>query len=808
MTQEVRTGVFICRCGEKISSVIDVDALARIIRSEDTVQHCEILPFSCLAPGLEQIMSAVSGNDLNRLIIAGCESRLMLKKFEKALEPLELLKGQIDMVNLRGHIAAGNDLSPQQGAEKGARLIKAAAAEMKALAPTIQQRIFLDGPVMIMGSGVASWTAAQELDRQGLEFMMVLETEDPRKVIEELHWSYPGEWEHFSRLQKTIQEVLQSSNLIRLPPGNLLSLSGVTGEYKLTFSLPDGGRQLHRAGAIIACLDAQFQPPAKGFGHDGQTVLIQPKFHEILSTRGFSREQIVFWVNDYEAGYPEFAQLSALSAWAMARRVRERFPQTRPLILYNEQMTLPLLTEDRVLARKLDIGLIPYDRAIQPKIQTGSMTVSNPRDQIEYEIPWELLVLSPERMIGEQTLNIAQTLGLVHTKGPFLTGHHARVRPEQVGREETYLAGSARFPCDLHEALSQGTLAGRKTADLFQESKSGALFVPRIVCAVDGERCIGCGMCQELCDCGGIGVEDSTGGGLPRVVDPLMCTGGGTCVAACPYKALVLQNHTTDQWEERISALAGQLGPDDVIALCCAWGGLPAADNAGKKRLSHDSRVHILGVPCIGQLDPGVFARAFIEGAPGLLLIGCEPEECHHSFGVDHAWSRVDLIKRLLTLSGFDRGRIALAHADLNEPEQFIRTVNSFAETVAALGPIARTPQNMSKLQSMYDLVAENSRIRHLLCVTLRQNSETEYRGNALYPQEFDQDFSTAVQEEFLRSRMLHLLRCEKRALSFDDFRNDLMEKRDHIGDQLFSMLQDGLIHRVQDNHKTLFMMS
>ena len=111
MTQEARTGVFVCRCGEKISSVIDVDALARIIRSEDTVQHCEILPFSCLAPGLEQIMSAVARKDLNRLIIAGCESRLMLKKFEKALEPLELLKGQIDMVNLRGHIAAGNDLS-------------------------------------------------------------------------------------------------------------------------------------------------------------------------------------------------------------------------------------------------------------------------------------------------------------------------------------------------------------------------------------------------------------------------------------------------------------------------------------------------------------------------------------------------------------------------------------------------------------------------------------------------------------------------------------------------------------------------
>lgn len=804
MSAQARTGVFLCRCGERIGPMVDLNALSRQVSEDQNVEHCEILPYPCLSPGLDRMTSAVAEKGLNRLIIAGCESRLMLKKFEKKFEPLELLKGQIDMVNLRGHIAAANDISPALRAEKGARLIRAAAAEMAALSPTIQKRAFLEGPVMIIGGGVASWTAAKEVAKEGLDFMISPGQSDPQGLLQNLHWTYPGESELYSRLEKIVHEVLQSPRLSMLPPGELVSLSGVTGDYKLTFSQSDGSDRLYEAGAVVACLDSQLQPPSREFGYDGQKVITQPEFDDFLSLRGLSSHRVVFWVSDYEAGYPEFAQLSALSAWDMACRVRQSFPKSQVVLLYNERMELPLLAQDRAYARKFGVFLVPYDQAIQPTVQEGFITVGNANDHVEYDLPWDVLILSPERVLGEETQRTAEILGLLH-QGRFLTGHHARVRPEQVGREETYLAGSARYPCDLHEALAQGYKAGKKTAELYAKSRAGELFVPRIVCAVDPDKCIGCGLCQELCDCGGIGVEESSGGGLPRVVDPLMCTGGGTCAAACPYKALVLQNNTTDQREARIASLARQLGLDDVIAVCCAWGGQPAADNAGKKGLGHDPRVHLLGVPCVGQLDPGILARAFLEGASGLILVGCDPEACHHSYGVDHAWSRINLIKKLLDLCGLDRRRIALAHADLNRPEDFVRTVNSFADTISALGPIEKTAQNMSKLECMYDLVSNNTRIRHLLCVTLRQNNETEYKGSLRHSLEFDRDFSVALQEEFLRTRVLHVLRAENRPLPLRDLSSELMESWEYVGEQLWSMVQDGLVQRRHQDHKALF---
>lgn len=178
MNNNARTGVFICECGEKIAPYVDLKALQSNIDGQPDVVHCETLPYPCLKPGLDRIGAAVVDKKLDRLVIAGCEGRLMLKKFEKELEVFELKKGQIDMVNIRGHVANVSDISPEAKALKSAKLIKASVAEMNALFPSIQQRAFIEGPVAIVGGGIASYTAAKELVDRGVEFVMAVEYSD------------------------------------------------------------------------------------------------------------------------------------------------------------------------------------------------------------------------------------------------------------------------------------------------------------------------------------------------------------------------------------------------------------------------------------------------------------------------------------------------------------------------------------------------------------------------------------------------------------------------------------------------------
>jgi len=743
---------------------------------------------------------------LNRVIIAGCEGRLMLKKFEQELRLLELHKGQIDMVNLRGHVAAVSDLTPLEKARKAAKLINASVAEMAAMSPSTQTLARIDGPVFVIGDGIAAFTAARELARNGIDFFLSAASLDPDSVLRQVHNAYPGERHYYDRLKSIVKEAAESPLATVLPPARLTGLAGVTGNYTLTFETEDENLpRKYRAGAVIACLDAQMQPPGPEFGHEGHKVMIQPEMEEYIWQNGSPQGRIIFWINDYETDQADFAQLSAKSAWNTGRYIREHSRNSQVIILYNQKMSIPLSAADRAINRKMDIMWVAYDNAVRPTIQADFLTFCSLDDHVEHELEWDQVVLSPVRTLGGEALHTARILGLIHREGRFITGHHARVRPEMVGREETYLAGSARYPCDLHEALNQGQKAGLKTAQMLTKAAEGQLYVPRVVCVVDPAKCVGCGQCQELCDCGGIGVDEGPGGGLPRIVDPLICTGGGTCAAACPYHALVLQNNSNDQREARVAALSRQMAPDEVVAIGCVWGGLPAADHAGKKGLKYDPRVHILGVPCVGQIDPCIMARAFLEGAPGLILVGCLPEECHHSYGVDHAWSRVNVLKKLLTLSGFNRQRIALAHADLNKPEEFIRTVESFVKTIALLGPIERSPFNLEKLQAIYELIKYNTRVRHLLSASLRRPWEKSYRGEQRHALDYDRDFMAVVEEEFLQQRLLRLLEDEKRPLRLQDLALSLKEDEIQVADCLWNLVTDGAINLSHQEREAFF---
>ncbi len=792
-----RIGVFLCRCGEKIEPLVDLAAFKEKVKKDPAVACCDILPYPCLEPGMDHILKQIREKGINRLIVAGCENRLMLKKFERKMEPEGIKKGQVDVINIRGHVAAVSDETPARKAEKGAKLVLASVAEMAAMQPSIQKSVSVTYPPLIVGGGIASFSAAQELVRQGIDCLISVEETDPEVILQNLYRTYPGERINYGRLKSLISTVVENPHVTILPPGQLSGLAGVTGDYALTFSDAETmtGRT-YRAGTVIACLDGELSSPGPEFGYDGKTVVCQTEFEHRVFNQQLPEGNTVFWINDYEHGQPENAQLSGRTAWNIGRHILENSPKARVVILYNEQMALPISTAERNISRKLGMIWVPYDKSVQPILQAGFINFGGINDHLEHELPWDHLVLSPVRKIGPAAMKTARILGIVHEDSQFLGIHHARVRPEMVGREETYLAGSARYACDLTDALGQGRKAGKKNAEMIEKSKAGNLFAPRVVCVVDTDKCVGCGQCQELCDCGGIGVAEGNGGGLPRVVDPMVCTGGGTCAAACPYNALTLQNNTNDQREARVAALARQMADDEFVAFACSWAGLPAADNAGNRGMKYNPRIHMIGVPCLGQIDPSVMARAFVEGAPGLLLVGCVPEDCHHSFGIDHAWSRVNLMKKLFLLCGFDRNRITIAHADLNQPEEFIKTVDSFSKMITALGPIEKSPANQEKLESIYRLVKYNSRIRLLLSAGLRRPWENTYRGDQRFALQYDrEDFITAVKEELVKSRLEGIFLTSKtQPFDIDHLKELICEEKQQVLSQLSEMVSEGTI--------------
>ncbi|SPD71882.1 Methyl-viologen-reducing hydrogenase delta subunit [uncultured Desulfobacterium sp.] len=791
-----KIGVFLCECGRKIAPKIDLKLLEKILSNDQIISHVMTLPYSCELPGIEKIREIVQDKHIGRVVVAGCEPRIILPKLERELEGFGIEKGRIDVVNIRGYVASVNQGDPSQLASKSAKLISSSAAYLDALIPSPKTRIEFKGPVMILGGGMATYSAAQELVRQKIETIIAVYTEDTEDVIRMLHESYPGKWDSHERLRAIINEVNESPYIKQITVGKLEKVRGVMGHYVVTFaSEKDKPPLSYEVGAIIAALDGEMHNQGTDFGHDGKRVLCHTEMDEHIWLHGAPGHRVVFWINDLETERP-YANLSARTAWNMAIYIREHNVFSRVSILYNNKIKILLSSAEQIMSRELGIEWIPYDGTIRPTVQDGFITYNDQEDQIEKELGWEQLVLSPLRHPGVEQLKVAQILGL-HTDGSkFLERNPQMVRPEQVGLDRKFIAGSACEPCDLKETLRQGRRAAHKITELIGLANEGRLFAPSMVCTVDQGKCTGCGLCREICDCGGIAPVDGPGGNTPRVVDPMSCTGGGTCAAACPYHALSLQNNTTAQREARVAALARRLDENEVMGYGCNWGGVAAADHAGLRGMHYNSRFYLMPVGCIGQLDLSVMGRAFLEGANGLLLIGCPPEECHHSYGLDHAWSRVLLIKKMLDLIGIERERIALAHADLNKPDQYIKTVNSFVGIIDKMGPIKRNEMMEAKINDVYDTL-NNSRVRWVLGASLRRPWETTYPSDQRSALAYDETLFDVLMEEFLRIRIINLLKKQPGVQQLQDISCSLGEERQQILSCLKDLTEEGIISRI-----------
>jgi heterodisulfide reductase subunit A2 len=795
--EKPRLGIFLCECGERIVPKVDVAVLTQLLQDPPGAAHVEVLPYSCLRPGLDRIKEVVNGQGLNRLIIAGCESRILHKKFEQALEGLGLSETQIDMVNLRDHVAQVHSAKPAELAQKGAKLIRASQAWLEALEPVPRMQIAYQGPVMVLGGGVAAYGAAQELAAEGMETLLPL-SYDPAEEMQRAQELYLGEYHYYPHLEQIIQEVEASPLVNQTRVGALQQVSGKFGDYTVTFAAPEGeGTVEFKAGAIIAALDWKIEHQLKDLGHGRDRIICQVDINEMIRAGTPLKGRIIFWVDDLDAGQPFAAPLSLKSAWTTATYIRETYPETQVSILYDNTMPRPLGTFDRARARELGIALVPYDNHVHPTVKTDFISYNRATDRTEQDVPWDLLVLSPRRVPGEESLKTAKILGLEVKEEAFLDRSPQMVRPDHVVLGEKLIVGSACQPCDLRGALSQGARVAKKTAALVKKAQAGELFAPQIISRVDQSKCTVCTLCREICDCMAIqpvsGPVEGLGHNVPRMVDPMLCTGEGTCAASCPELALTLANCTTAQHEARAAALARRLDIDEVMGFGCQWSGAAVADQTGLRKLRYDRRFYLLPVRCLGQIDPMVMGRAFLEGANGLLLVGCNPEECHHSYGIDHTWSRVWVLKKLLSLCGLERERIALAHSDIIQPEQFVKTVDSFMKTMAGLGPINRQAEMQCKLQALNDAL-KVSRVRWVLGVSLRRPWETTYPSHMTNPAAYDRTLTEILTEEFFRARVKNLMKQKGKLLQLADITKALAVDEAQAHEYLKDMGYEGQI--------------
>jgi len=125
-----------------------------------------------------------------------------------------------------------------------------------------------------------------------------------------------------------------------------------------------------------------------------------------------------------------------------------------------------------------------------------------------------------------------------------------------------------------------------------------------------------------------------------------------------------------------------------IIAFLCHWCAYDGADAAGRARLELPCGVHEVRVMCSGQIDSGMVLKAFEEGADGVMVLGCEPGDCHYKEGNVHAMKRMALLRAVLQSTRLDVRRIRLEWVAAGDGDRYARVVREMAAEIRKLGPV------------------------------------------------------------------------------------------------------------------------
>lgn len=124
-----------------------------------------------------------------------------------------------------------------------------------------------------------------------------------------------------------------------------------------------------------------------------------------------------------------------------------------------------------------------------------------------------------------------------------------------------------------------------------------------------------------------------------------------------------------------------------IVGFLCNWCSYGGADTAGVGRFGQPTDLRVIRIPCTGRMDPLFAVRALMNGADGVLVSGCHPNDCHYSEGNFYARRRLEMLKRFIEVTGIDPRRFEYTWVSASEGQKWQEVVTKFTATIHELGP-------------------------------------------------------------------------------------------------------------------------
>ncbi|MCA1906051.1 MAG: FAD-dependent oxidoreductase [Desulfarculus sp.] len=549
-----RVGVFVCSCGINIAGVVDVKAVMDYAATLPNVTYVENNLFTCSQDTQDKMAKVIAEQGLNRIVVAACSPRTHEPLFQETLKAAGLNKYLFDLANIRNQGSWVHANEPEKATERAKDQVRMAVAKASLLEPLTEAKLSILPKAMVIGGGIAGMNAALELARQGYPTHLVERDNALGGNARMLRATAKGE-SVADYLAELNQKVQNDPNITVHLGSTIKTVAGFVGNFKTTLAGPEGEKVVEHGVTIIATGAAEYQPTEYLHGQH-KAVMTHLELDAAINSGELDAKKVnnavfIQCVGSREPERPYCSKVCCTHSVESALWLKEHNPDCRVMILYRDMRTFgerELLYKE---AREKGVLFVRYDLDRKPLVKAaGDQVLVRAFDPIlgrEVELKADLVGLA-SAIVSHRDESLAQMFKIPLDQDGWLLEAHVKLRPVDFATDGVFMAGLAHYPKPIEEAVAQAQAAVSRAVTVLSRQE---MYLPGTVAFIDQKKCVGCGVCWEVCPYNAISQDDK---GL-AVVNEALCKGCGTCVASCRSGAPNLRGFTNQDVMAQITTM-------------------------------------------------------------------------------------------------------------------------------------------------------------------------------------------------------------------------------------------------------------
>ncbi|NHJ46921.1 MAG: FAD-dependent oxidoreductase [Asgard group archaeon] len=230
MSEEIRIGVYICKCGSNIASTINCEEVTEYAKTLPHVAYAHTFKYSCSKPSQQKIQEDIKEHKLNRIVVSSCSPRMHEETFRKTVQAAGLNKYLFEMANIREHVSWVTD-DIEQATLKAKDLVRMAVSRASLLQPLDPNIVSGFPKALVIGGGITGISAALSL--ADLEIDTVLVEKEPTigGVMAQLDKTFPTQDCSACILTPKMADVADHPHIQMITNAEVKNITGYVGNF-------------------------------------------------------------------------------------------------------------------------------------------------------------------------------------------------------------------------------------------------------------------------------------------------------------------------------------------------------------------------------------------------------------------------------------------------------------------------------------------------------------------------------------------------------------------------------------------------